>query len=208
MRILALLALAAFFLGCEVVEEEVIINKKYHGDWIYAFKSGDELTKATCIASTNFSRVFKAKIEAKKAIFELTLYPGTTTCDGDDKVVATSTAEMEDAGSSDEQQVLKMKSSGENVTVTGASAAAFLNNETACGRSDWKEGSYTQDSDEMKTCTSDNEGYVISTPDSEEDIKVTRIRLKEAFGGLEFGTKKESEDDAEFDVDPSYFLKN
>lgn len=206
-QVLAVFAIAALVLSCEK-EEKDIIDKKYQGDWILATKSGDQLIKATCLQSTTFSRLIMAKIEAKKATIEINLFPGNTTCNGTEKIVSASTAEMEDAGSNDDQQVLKMTSSSEKVTVTGASAAKFLNDETACGRSDWKEGTYDQNSAEMKTCNSDNEGYVISTPDTEEVIKVKRFRLKETLGGLAIGSKKESEDDAEFDVDPSYFLKN
>lgn len=205
--ILAGLAIAAMVLGCDKKQADVI-DKKYHGEWTYATRSGDQLLRAECISSGSFSRTISAMLEGKKAITKIVLFPDNTTCDGTDKIVAISTATMKDAGSSDVQQILKISTSSEDVTVSGNLAVAFLNTESACGRSDWKEGSYNQSSAEMTTCTSDNEGSVINTPDTDEDIKVTRIRLKEAHGGLSISRKKESENDAEFDVEPSYFLKN
>lgn len=206
MRILALLAVAALAFGCEKKEE--VVKKKYHGDWILALKYGDEMVKYPCIQSPNFSRVFMAKVDAKTITMEVTLYPGNTTCDGTDKIVSATTAELEDAGSNDDQQVFEIKSSNMKVTVSGASAAAYLNDETACDRSDWKEATYDQNSDEIKSCTDSNAGTVISAPESAEETSATRIRLKEDLGGLMISTKKENEDDAEFDVSPSHYLKN
>lgn len=219
-RILLLSSVSLLVLSCGKKDDSSgqasdPIESRFQGKWDHAYSPNSSqpiLARRSCTKPVSGGSYDVDGVVGKDS-FATTMnrYIGNDECAGETYIKITDTVTVAPVESSDERQIVKGVSGELEVIVKGAAAAAFLNAQNSgsgtCGHTDWAEGTYTQDSANIKDCTTSNEGELSMTVATEEEIKNMRYRFKPFTGyGIERAAKKESEDDTVYTSGTSYWM--
>lgn len=187
-------------------EAPQLVESRYQGGWQLAEEAtGDESPKpipCKTVGSTD-SRSETMNVYKSGYRYLTIYYVSNTTCQGDNRIEIPIEVAFEQIASTSEHQTFKVTAHKFTVNVIGARGARFLDFDTACGRKDWQEGTYTTDMQHLKDCTDRNSGILLQPIPT--DITSQRVRLSAQGKGLIMAKKTASQPDDAFSGYQQFF---
>lgn len=162
------------------------IEAKYHGDWDRAvLKTGEENPAAAgCLRTKLGSMLGAMTLSAKGGVFYAENYVGNEECQGDDFIKAKYNYAFKALSKADGAQILAVPNQQYELTVSGETTVAQLNEKKVCGFEQWTAKTYTSDESPLKDCTFKNMGMTVPPYINNKDLQDWRTRLAPQGNGI------------------------